>query len=113
LLKSWIGHSSNSDDTTKRNDITVRYDFSASDRAWRQSWANKVGIGFDLPAFKPGHPEPDPTKPPKSRKQSKTELRTQLLGSEIAESYEQAYVAQDSDLPESLFDPPVPTAEVR
>jgi integrase len=42
LLKAWIGHSSG-------KDITARYDKSADDREWRQTWANKCGIGFELP----------------------------------------------------------------
>jgi integrase len=42
LLKAWIGHSSGID-------ITARYDKSAGDKEWRQTWANKCGIGFDLP----------------------------------------------------------------
>jgi integrase len=52
LLKAWIGHSSG-------NDITARYDISADDKEWRQTWANKCGIGFDLPEIvKPGDPRP-------------------------------------------------------
>jgi integrase len=50
LVKSWIGHSSNG------SDITARYDKSADDKQWRQEWANKVGIGFDLPTVTPGVP---------------------------------------------------------
>lgn len=42
LLKAWIGHANG-------NDIIARYDKSADDKEWRQTWANKCGIGFDLP----------------------------------------------------------------
>jgi hypothetical protein len=52
LLKSWIGHSSG-------NDITSRYDKSTDDREWRRTWADKCGIGFELPKLsKPGDPRP-------------------------------------------------------
>ena len=50
LLRAWIGHSNG-------NDITARYDKSADDKEWRQNWANKCGIGFELPEIdKPGNP---------------------------------------------------------
>jgi integrase len=52
LLKFWLGHS-NGDDTT------ARYDKSCDDHEWRQSWANRCGIGFELPELcQSGHPAP-------------------------------------------------------
>lgn len=89
LLKAWIGHSSG-------NDITARYDKSADDREWRQSWANKCGIGFDLPVIvDAGHPAPTSSEP--SQPVSPAEA------TEVLEPQPPAYVAVDSDLPQMFF----------
>jgi integrase len=56
LLKTWIGHSSG-------NDITARYDKSADDKEWRQTWANRCGVGFALPEIvEAGRPAPKSSK---------------------------------------------------
>jgi integrase len=89
LLKNWIGHSSG-------NDVTARYDKSCEDREWRQSWANKCGIGFDLP-LPVTAPPPSIRKPAQSRKQSLTPA--------IAEEVTPHYKATDDDLPEIFVTP--------
>jgi integrase len=90
LLKSWIGHSS--------SDITARYDKSADDKQWRNEWANKVGIGFDLPALTTGHPsikKPNPANLP-------TFLRT-ATQPDVAEAVEPIFRATDDDLDPLFF----------
>jgi integrase len=99
LLKSWIGHSSNG------SDITSRYDFSASDKVWKQDWANRVEIGFDLPTFESGHPAPSPTKKPNPANLPKF-LRTTTRPT-VAETVEPMFQATDDDL-DPLFFAPVP-----
>jgi len=87
LLKAWIGHSNG-------NDITARYDKSADDREWRQTWANKCGIGFELPEIgKSGDPRPRPHTRRTSTKPSSSEAA-------VATPYQ----ATDEDLPIELFE---------
>jgi integrase len=98
LLKAWIGHSSG-------NDITARYDKSADDKEWRQTWANNCGIGFELPEIvKPGDPRPH------SRL-----VHAPAPAEPITLVAERAsYVATDDDLPLELFESPTKTlAEVK
>jgi hypothetical protein len=97
LLKTWIGHSLNG------NDITARYDKSADDKLWRQEWANKVGIGFDLPTFESGPPAPSPTKTSKMSKRKRNQTPLSLLEDDVVTT---PYVSVDSDLPEIFFDAP-------
>jgi integrase len=86
LIKLWAGHS-------EGNDITARYDHSADDKEWRQTWANKCGTGFELPVIADaGHPGPKSPKPRES---------TQPVS---AVETSKAYVAVDSDLPELFFE---------
>lgn len=92
LLKAWIGHSNG-------NDITARYDKSADDREWRQTWANKCGIGFALP-------EIGKTSHPKSSKASQPSTP-----STPAESPAPRYVAEDSDLDDFSRSTPAPLAQ--
>jgi integrase len=94
LLKRWIGHSSSA------NDITARYDKSGDDKQRRQEWANKVGIGFDLPALTMGHPAPQPTKKNKLKPKPKP---FHML--EITSTTEPAYLANNTDLDEFFFAP--------
>jgi integrase len=98
LLKSWIGHSSNG------SDITARYDKSADDKQWRHEWANKVGIGFDLPPFESGHPAPSSTKKPNPVNLPRF-LRTTTQPN-VAEPVEQTFQATDDDLDPLFFAPP-------
>ncbi len=93
LLKSWIGHSTG-------NDITSRYDFSASDKAWKQDWANRLGIGFDLPTLTPGHPAPRITKKNKLKPKPKS-----FHSPNTASSTEPTYAANNADLDEFFFAP--------
>lgn len=41
LVKYWIGHGSG-------NDITSRYDKSATDIKWRKEWSERIGTGFEI-----------------------------------------------------------------
>jgi integrase len=99
LLKSWIGHSNGSD-------ITGRYDKSADDKQWRHEWANKVGIGYDLPTLTTGRPAPRITK----RINSKTRPKT-FDTLNIASTTEPTYAANNQDLDPFFYSTPV--AEVR
>jgi integrase len=93
LLKSWIGHSNG-------NDITSRYDKSADDIRWRHEWANKVGIGFDLPTLTAGHPAPQPTKKNKLKPKPKPFHMV-----EITSTTEPVYAANNTDLDDFFFAP--------
>jgi hypothetical protein len=93
LLKYWLGHSAGND-ITARNDVTARYDKSCDDHEWRQSWANRCGIGFELPEFcKSGHPAPRGIKSAITHKPTPE-------SPDVAEPPvpSEAYVAEDSDL---------------
>jgi integrase len=87
LLKYWLGHSSGND-ITARNDTTARYDKSCDDHEWRQSWSNRVGIGFELPTLTTG-PAPQTVQKPHKPKP---------VASVVTPPVEQPYVAEDSDL---------------
>jgi site-specific recombinase XerD len=93
LLKAWIGHSSG-------NDITARYDKSADDREWRQTWANKCGIGYLPEIAKPVVPPPHTlyhaTHAAPAKPATLTTERT-------------PYQATDDDLPIELFGSPTET----
>jgi hypothetical protein len=86
LLKDWIGHSNG-------NDIAAHYDKSCDDREWRQTWANKRGIGFDLPEIGTvGHPAPLP------------QALQPAAAPKVSEALQPqpTYIAEDSDLDEFL-----------
>jgi hypothetical protein len=87
LLKAWIGHANG-------NDIMARYDKSAGDKEWRQTWANKCGVGFDIPELCAGRPAP----------KAKTVGAVKPHRSQALESQSPSYVAEDSDLPELFFE---------
>jgi integrase len=99
LVRYWAGHAGES--------ISDRYSKLAENVELRKKYAgpDEAGLGFDIRlAGITGHPEPDPTKPPKSRKPQKSELRTQLV-SEIADPYTVPYQATDDDLDPVFFAP--------
>ena len=94
LLKAWIGHSNG-------NDITSRYDRSTEDKEWRQTWANKCGIGFDLP-------EMVGSARTTSSRRTKSKITHTLL--EPSTEKVSSYQASDDDLPAMLFEPPTESA---
>jgi len=90
LVKAWIGHSNG-------NDIISRYDKSADDKEWRQTWANKCGIGFTLPD------SPRIGSRRHTVKSAITRTPVEPVGfAEVVVSYE----ATDEDLPAELFEAP-------
>jgi integrase len=102
VVRYWAGHGG-------QQSISDRYSKLAQNLDIRKRYAgsDEAGLGFDIRVVgTPGAPPPNRTqavKPTKSRKQSKSELRTQLVVSEIAEPYTSPYVGVDSDLPEIFF----------
>jgi hypothetical protein len=98
--KVWIGHSNG-------NDITARYDKSAGDKEWRQTWANKCGVGFALPEIiEAGYPAPKSSRPSKVFTASEASSRAESTTSiEVAAPVEPAaaYIAKDSDLDSVFF----------
>jgi hypothetical protein len=76
------------------NDITTRYDKSTDDKEWRQTWAKRCGIGFELPEIsKPGDPRPHTRRTP---------AKPAALATATS-----PYVASDDDLPVELFESPI------
>ena len=62
IIRFWVGHSTSAD-------ITDRYSKLAGNAELRRSWAQRVGISFDLENV--GHPAPRPAKPAKPTKSVK------------------------------------------
>lgn len=81
LLRSIVGHSGKS--------ITDLYDKSAEDEAFRKYWAEKAGLGFELPELRPADP-----------------ARTNTLFPDLAAQPEEVvrYQATDDDLPTELLE---------
>jgi hypothetical protein len=106
LLKFWIGHSSGND-ITARDDTTARYDKSCDDHEWRQTWANKCGIGFTLPEIvDAGHPAPKSSKVFEPVASSSPQPAAAPKVSEALQP-QPTYIAEDNDL-DLFFYSPVP-----
>jgi hypothetical protein len=105
LLKFWIGHSSGKD-ITARGDTTARYDKSCDDREWCQTWANKCGIGFDLPELRSvGHPAPKSSKVFEPVASSSPQPAAAPKVSEALQP-QPTYIAEDSDLDDFFHSTP-------
>ncbi len=106
LLKFWIGHSSGND-ITARDDTTARYDKSCDDHEWRQTWANKCGIGFALPEIvKAGHPAPKSSKVFEPVASSSPQPAAAPKVSQALQPQPPAYIADDGDLDDFFHSTP-------
>jgi hypothetical protein len=98
LLKFWIGHSG--------NDTTARDDKSCDDREWRQTWANRCGIGFALPEIvKAGHPASNSSKVFEPVASSSPQPAAAPKVSEALQP-QPTYIAQDNDLDSFFYSAP-------
>jgi hypothetical protein len=90
LLKAWIGYANG-------NDITARYDKSVDDTEWRQTWANRCGVGFDVPEIGAAAPAPSASKPGR-----------RILAPKVSEppQPQPTYIAEDNDLDDVLYSAP-------